>query len=75
MQWSFLTAFVSGSGAAAAIGMINSIGNLAGVVSPVLIGWLKDRTQSTDLGMYVIAGCALVSAIVALSFPARLVNK
>ena len=75
MQWSFSTAFVRGSSAAAAIALINSVGNLAGVVSPPLIGWLKDRTQSTDTGIYVIAGCAVVSAILALSFPARLVDK
>lgn len=75
MQWSLVTAFVGGSGAAAAIALINSIGNLGGVASPILIGWLKDETSGLDVGMYVIAAGAVISAAIALSFPARLVNR
>jgi D-galactonate transporter len=75
MQWSYTAAFLSGARLAAAIGVINSIGNLAGFVSSPLIGWLKDATHSAKAGMVVIALSALVSALVALSFPARLVNK
>jgi cyanate permease len=75
VQWSFLTAFVGGSSAAAAIGLVNSVGNLGGIVSPALIGWLKDQTRSLDAGMYAIAGCVVASALVAFSYPARLVNR
>jgi MFS family permease len=75
VQWSFLTAFLSGSSAAAAIGLVNSVGNLGGIVSPMLIGWLKDQTQSLDAGMYAIAACVAASALIALSYPARLVDR
>jgi D-galactonate transporter len=75
VQWSFLTAFLGGSSAAAAIGVVNSVGNLGGIVSPALIGWLKDQTRSLDAGMYAIAGFVVISALVALSYPARLVNR
>ena len=75
VQWSFLTAFLGGSSAAVAVGLVNSVGNLGGVVSPALIGWLKDRTQSLDAGLYAIAACVALSAVIALSYPARLVDR
>lgn len=73
--WSLPTAFLTGTGAAAGIAMINSIGNLAGFTSPYLVGWLKQLTGSTDAGMYMLAGSLILAAILTISVPARLVNK
>jgi nitrate/nitrite transporter NarK len=73
--WSLPTALLAGAGAAAGIAMINSLGNLAGFVSPFLVGWLKDATHSTDAGMYMLAGSMVLGALLTLSVPARLVNK
>ena len=73
--WSLPTAFLAGAGAAAGIAVINSLGNLAGYASPYMVGWLKDLTQSTDTGMYVLAGSMVLGALLTLSVPARLVNK
>ena len=53
--WSLPTAFLSGTAAAAGIAIVNSVGNLAGFVSPYMVGYLKDLTQSTQSGMYVLA--------------------
>jgi MFS family permease len=75
LQWTFLTAFLGGSGAAAAIGLINSVGNLGGMLSPAVIGWFKDRTLGFNAGIPTISACVAVSAIIALSYPARLVNR
>ncbi|MCM3755722.1 MFS transporter, partial [Bacillus licheniformis] len=50
--WSLPTAFLGGAAAAAGIAMINSIGNLAGFLSPYLMGWLKQVTGANDAGMY-----------------------
>jgi MFS family permease len=75
LQWSFTGAFLSGAPLAAAIGLINSIGNLAGLASSPLMGWLKDATHHATAGMLALALSALVSAFVALCFPARLVNR
>jgi len=69
MQWGLLNRFAAGSGTAAAIALINSIGNLGGITSPALLGWLKDKTLSLDAGLYVVAGCVLASGLLALSFP------
>lgn len=73
--WSLPTAFLAGTGAAAGIALINSLGNLAGFISPYAVGWLKDMTQSTDSGMYLLAVCLVVGAALTLSVPARMVNK
>jgi len=74
--WSLPTAFLSGAAAAAGIAAINSIGNLAGFVSPYVVGWLKDLTHSTQAGMYAVSAVLAAGAIVILVFvPARLVNR
>ncbi|MDM0041206.1 MFS transporter [Variovorax sp. J22G21] len=73
--WSLPTSFLSGAAAAVGIAAINSVGNLAGFVSPYLIGFLKDATQSTQSGMYVLAGMLVVGAVAVLRTPAKLVNR
>ncbi|MFC4276745.1 MFS transporter [Achromobacter aloeverae] len=73
--WSLPTAVLGGTAAAAAIALINSVSNLAGFISPYLVGWLKDATGSTSSGIYVLAACLCVGALVALAQPARLVNR
>jgi D-galactonate transporter len=73
--WSLPTAFLVGAGAAAGIALINSLGNLAGFVSPFLVGWLKDMTQSTNAGMYMLAGSMVLGAVLTLCVPARMVNR
>jgi D-galactonate transporter len=75
MQWSFLTAFIGGSGGAAAIGLLNSFANLGGLIGPPVLGWLKDTTGSLAGGLAVIAVCAVMSALLAISMPKHLVNK
>jgi D-galactonate transporter len=73
--WSLPTAFLQGVAAAAGIAAINSVGNLAGFVSPFLIGAIKDLTQSTDIALYMLAGVLMVGAVIVMSIPARLVNR
>ncbi|MFO1071937.1 MAG: hypothetical protein U1E17_04390 [Geminicoccaceae bacterium] len=60
--WSLPTAFLAGTGAAAGIAIINSIGNLAGFVGPYLVGYLKDQTGSTAIGMHLLAGALVIGA-------------
>ncbi|MGH8786859.1 MAG: MFS transporter [Cupriavidus necator] len=73
--WSLPTSFLAGTGAAAGIALINSLGNLAGFLSPYAVGWLKDLTHSTDSGMYLLAACLVVGAALTLSVPKRLVSQ
>lgn len=73
--WTYPSAILSGAAAAAGIGLINSVGNLAGFVSPSVVGWLKDVTGSTNAGMYFVAGALIIGAVLALLQPKSLVNK
>ncbi len=43
--------------------MINSIGNLAGFVSPYMIGYLKDLTGRTDTALFVVAAGLVIGAV------------
>jgi sugar phosphate permease len=73
--WSLPTAVLGGTAAAAGIALINSVSNLAGFISPYLVGWLKDTTGSTNSGIYVLAACLCAGALIALAQPAKLVNR
>jgi MFS family permease len=76
MFWALPTAFLGGTGAAAGIALINCTGNLAGFISPAVIGWLKTMTHSLSSGLFVVAASLTLSAILILAcVPARLVNK
>ena len=73
--WSLPTSFLAGTGAAAGIALINSIGNLAGFLSPYAVGWLKQATAGNAAGMYMLAAFMVLGAVLAVSVPSRLVNK
>lgn len=73
--WSLPTSFLSGTAAAAGIAVINSVGNLAGFVSPYLIGMLKDYTHSNQSGMFMLAAMLVIGAIATLRTSAKLVNR
>jgi len=73
--WTLPTAWLSGTAAAGGIALINSIGNLAGFLSPYLMGWLKQATSTNDAGMYMLAGFLVLGGLLALSVPKRLVDK
>jgi len=60
--------FLSGSGLAAGIAWINSIGNLGGFFGPWYVGVMKDLTGSYAGGVYGLALLGLVAAIVCALF-------
>jgi MFS transporter, ACS family, tartrate transporter len=61
--WTLPTAWLSGTAAAGAIALINSIGNLAGFAGPYLIGWVKETTGSTSTGLFVLAVLPLIGGL------------
>jgi D-galactonate transporter len=64
--WALPTAMLSGTAAAAGIAWINSIGNLAGYVSPFVVGKIRDETGSMSLALLVLAGSLLGAGLLAL---------
>lgn len=75
MFWPLPTAFLGSAAAAGGIALINSIGQIAGFVSPFLVGWIKDTTGSTDVALYILSGVLLLGAILVLRVPAKIVNR
>ncbi len=68
--WALPSMFLSRTAAAAGIAMINAVGNLGGIAGPIAIGWAKDATQSFAGGLYFIAVCTgLAAVIVVLTGP------
>ena len=75
LMWSQPTSLLRDAGAAAGIALISSVGNLAGVFSPALFGFLTDRTHGTAAGIAVLALFMVIGGLIALAAPARLVNR
>ena len=73
--WVLPPAFLGGAAAAAGIAIINSVGNLAGFVSPFIVGRIKDATGSTNAGLYVIAASLVAMAGIVLSFRKDVVDR
>jgi MFS family permease len=68
--WQLPNAFLTGVGAAAGIGLINSFGNLSGFLGPYLTGWLQGLTGSFRPGLWVVAGFMVLAGGIALSLRA-----
>jgi ACS family tartrate transporter-like MFS transporter len=68
--WPMPSLFLTGAAAAGAIAQINAIGNLGGYFGPFIVGWIKDATNSFQAGLYFLAACSLMAAVIAF-FAAR----
>ncbi len=64
--WALPTAILSGTAAAAGIAWINSIGNLAGFVSPYVVGLINDKTHNMWYAQLVLAAFCLLSGLIVL---------
>jgi MFS transporter, ACS family, tartrate transporter len=58
--WTLPSALLTKSGAAVAIGLINSIGNLGGLAGPYVFGWLRTATGEYSAGLWFLVGCLLI---------------
>lgn len=73
--WPLPTAFLGSAAAAGGLTLINSIGQIAGFVSPFLVGWIKDTTGSTDVALYILSGVLFMGAMLVMRVPAKIVNR
>lgn len=65
--WALPTSFLSGTAAAASIGLINSLGNLGGFAGPYIVGYLSNKTGSFFGGLLYLSVSAVVAAGMILS--------
>jgi len=65
--WPLPTAFLTESAAAAAIGLINSFGNLGGFVGPFILGYVRTTTNSFNIGLVCLAVSMVLGAVCVLS--------
>jgi MFS family permease len=61
--WSIPGTFLTGGAAAGGIGAISALGVLGGFLSPLFIGFIKDRTGDFRIGLGVIGVMAMCFAI------------
>jgi len=66
MFWPVPTALLSAGAAAGGLALINSMGQMAGFLSPYLVGWIKDASGSTDAALYVLAAVIVAGSLLAL---------
>ena len=71
--WALPPKLLSGAGAAGGIALINTLGQLGGIVSPIMVGWIKDAAGTATPALYVIAAlCMLCAVILMIAAPAAL---
>ncbi len=73
--WSLPPMFLTGAAAAAGIALVNSLGNIAGMASTGLVGWMTDLTGSPNSALYLFAVFALIGGLMVLRLPAHAVNR
>ena len=63
--WSMPTKFLTGQAAAAGIALVAAIVNVGGFIGPILMGVLKDRTESHAVALLLLSGFAFLSSLFA----------
>ena len=70
-MWAMPTEYLSKSAAAAAVGMINAVGSVAGFAGPYLFGYLNTKFGSFSYGLAVLTFTSLSAGLLVLRIPKR----
>jgi hypothetical protein len=60
---------------AAGIATINAVGNLAGLVSPAMIGAMRTRFGQADIAIFGLGAALVLAAILVHFLPPRLIDN
>jgi ACS family tartrate transporter-like MFS transporter len=63
--WTVPSTLLTKSGAAVAIGLVNSVGSLGGMAGPYMFGYLRTATGEFSTGLWCLVGCLLVAGVLA----------
>jgi MFS family permease len=66
--WALPTSILSGAAASAGIAWINSVWNLAGFVSPSLVGAIRDATKSNMFALLMLSASCLMGSLLTIVF-------
>ena len=61
--WSLSASRLTGKAAGAAIAIVNSVGAVGAFCGPYAMGWLRDATHTYSAGLWSIAACLALGAI------------
>ncbi|MCO1373177.1 MFS transporter [Burkholderia multivorans] len=75
IYWTFPGHILAGTAAAAGIALINSIGNLSGFTGSMITSVAKNLTGNINNGTYALGACLLVSCVLILAIPKRLLDN
>ena len=64
--WSLAASRLSGKAAGTAIAIVNSMGAVGGFAGPYTMGWLRDATHTYTAGLWAIAICLALGAVLVL---------
>ncbi|GJD66861.1 Putative metabolite transport protein NicT [Methylobacterium frigidaeris] len=74
--WILPARVMTGVAAAGGLALINSVGQLGGVIGPYMVGVVRDTTGSADAALYAIAGvCALSAGLIVWCLPKRVYER
>jgi MFS transporter, ACS family, tartrate transporter len=69
--WAMPTEYLSKSAAAAAVGMINAVGSIAGFAGPYSFGYLNAKLGSSSYGLAALTVASLAGGLLVLCIPKR----
>jgi MFS transporter, ACS family, tartrate transporter len=69
--WAIPTETLTRSAAAASVGAINGVGNIAGFAGPYAFGYLYTRTHSFSLGLALMMAAAMAGGLLILRIPSQ----
>lgn len=64
--WSLASSRFTGKAAGTAIAIVNSVGAVGAFCGPYAMGWLRDKTYTYIAGLWVIAACVLLGAVLVI---------
>ncbi|TWI54376.1 sugar phosphate permease [Pseudomonas duriflava] len=67
--------FLKGTAAATGFALACSLANIAGLVSNSLMGFVMDLTQSSAIALWLFAACLLLSCLLVIALPPKVVNR
>src|SRR5690606_25300676 len=71
--WIFPARVLTGAAAAAGVALINSVGQIGGLIAPYMVGKVKEVTGSASMGLYTIAlTCAVTALLIAYAMPRKI---